>query len=170
MGLIALEGMQFHAYHGVYGEEQLAGNNFTLDVYIHTSFDQAAAEDDLEGTINYETVFLICQNVMREKTQLLETIAQRIIDKLKHQFNTIQEVSVRVRKENPLPGDRVGSAYIELEDSFVSQCPRCGRPFICYNDENCWCQQEQVLPQTQGVLRQKYKGCLCQNCLKEFAA
>lgn len=169
MGLIALEGIQFHAYHGVYGEEQLAGNNFTLDVYIQTSFDQAAEDDDLRGTINYETVFLICQNVMKQKTQLLETIAQRIIEGLKHQFSTIQQVQVRVRKENPLPGDRVGSAYIEMDDSYVSQCARCNRPFICYADENCWCQQELVFPKTQELLRKKYSGCLCKNCLKEFA-
>ena len=169
MGLIALEGMQFRAYHGVYEEEQLSGNNFTVDVYIQTSFEEAAENDDIKGTINYETVFLICQQVMREKVQLLENIAQQIIAKLKHQFDSIQEVQVRVRKNNPLPGNRVDSAFIELDDSFVSSCPRCGGPFICYTDENCWCQKEKLFPQTQEMLRRKYKGCLCQSCLKVYA-
>ena len=169
MGLIALEGMQFYAYHGVYKEEQLVGNEFTVDVYLQTAFDAASTSDDLADTINYETVYLICKKVMEVNTQLLETLAQRIIAGLKHQFNSIQQVQVKIRKANPFPGSRVQGASVELEDNFVTSCPRCGRGFICYRDDSCMNPDIPILPQTLMELRRRYKGCLCDNCLREFA-
>ena len=169
MGLIALENMNFYAYHGVYEEEQIIGNNFVVDVYITTSLGAASEDDDVHQTINYETVFLICQAEMRKTVQLLETLNHNIIYGLKHQFNSIQDVKVRVRKKNPIPGHRVGSSYIEEEESFVSQCPRCGSPLICYSDDTCWCMQKRIPPETHKILRTKYNGCLCNDCLGFYA-
>ncbi|MEM1323030.1 MAG: dihydroneopterin aldolase [Bacteroidota bacterium] len=169
MGLIALEGMRFFTNHGVYEEEQRTGTEFIVDVYIETAYDEAAATDDLAGTINYETIFLICQTEMRKQAKLIEHLIQRIIERMKHQFATIQEIKIRIRKLNPMPGVRVDSAYIEESENFVSQCPRCGSPFICYNDGSCWCQEKRIHPKTLANLQQQYQGCLCQNCLDFYA-
>ncbi|MEO1518945.1 MAG: dihydroneopterin aldolase [Bacteroidota bacterium] len=169
MGLISLENMRFFAYHGVYPEEQLTGNNFVIDIYIETSLEAAAMTDDVYETINYETVFLICKSVMRKPVKLIERLGFQIIHDLKRQFNSIQEVRIKITKETPIVGERMGSAAIELTDSFVSSCPRCGSPFICYSDENCQCQNLQLHPNTQKMLRQKYRGCLCGNCLAYYA-
>lgn len=169
MGLIALEGMRFFAYHGVYEEEQQTGNQFIVDVYIDTSLDAIGDSDDVSKTINYETVFLICESVMRQPVQLIETLLYQIMDGLKHQFNNIHNVKVRVRKLNPMPGERVDSSYVEDEANFISTCPRCQSPFVCYQDGNCWCQQKQVHPATLESLQQQYGGCLCSNCLDFFA-
>ena len=169
MGLIALEGMQFYANHGVYEEEQLSGTNYIVDLYIETSYDAAVAEDDLAGTINYETVYLIVETEMRKQTQLIETLLSRIIDRMKHQFSSIQELKVRVRKLNPFPGERVQSVYVEEEESFVTKCPRCGSPFICYSDEHCWCQEKQIHPKTMENIMQQFQGCLCNNCMNFYA-
>lgn len=169
MGLISVEGMRFFAKHGVYDEEQLVGNNFVVDVHIETAFDDAAREDDIHQTINYETVFLICQAALKKETDLIETLLFRIINGLKKQFNTIQEVKVRVCKLNPLPGEQMDKACVQMEDSFVNGCPRCESPFICYNDDNCWCQSIQLHPGMQKNLREKYRGCLCDSCLAFYA-
>lgn len=169
MGLIALEGMEFHANHGVYEEEQISGTQYSVDLYIETSYESAAAEDDLAETINYETVYRIVEGEMRKQSQLIETILHRIIDRMKHQFGSIQEIKVRVRKHHPFPGERVKSVYVEEEDSFVSKCPRCGSPFICYTDEHCWCMDKQIHPKTQENIRQQFGGCLCNNCLDFYA-
>jgi len=169
MSQIALEGMRFYAYHGFYEEEQIIGNNYVIDVYIDTDFSAAVEEDDLYKTINYETVFLICQKEMRIKTKLLETIAARILYGLKYQFQNIHQVTIRIKKENPMPGVKLDSSTIELTQSFIKQCPRCGNPLISYDDENCWCQEVKVHPQTREMLAQKYQGCLCRNCLTYYA-
>ncbi len=169
MGKIALEGMKFYANHGVYEEEQIIGNHFILDVYITTAFDSAVEEDDVHETINYETVYLVCQAEMKNTVRLLETLTQNIIHALKHQFNTIQEVKLRVHKLNPIPGHQLPKATIEESDSFVTQCPRCGDPFICYGDDTCWSFNKQVNSSTQELLKTKVQGCLCNNCLAFFA-
>jgi len=146
MGLIALEGMRFYAYHGVYKEEQAIGNYYVIDVYLNTSFNAAIQEDDIYKTINYETVFLICKTVMKKKTKLIETLAAEIINSLKHQFNTIKEARVRIVKENPLAGEMVSNSMVELSESLSSKCPRCSRSFLCYNDDNCWCMSKNIHP------------------------
>ena len=169
MSQIALEGMRFYAYHGFYEEEQVIGNNYVIDVYIHTDFSEAAEEDDLYKTINYETVYLICQKEMRIKTKLLETIVARILFGLKYQFQNIQEVTIKIKKENPMPGVKLDSSSIEVTENFVNQCPRCGNPLICYNDENCWCQDVKIHSQTREMLAKKYDGCLCSNCLSFYS-
>jgi 7,8-dihydroneopterin aldolase/epimerase/oxygenase len=169
MGLIALEGMSFHAYHGFYEEEQIMGNDYVLDVYITANTPMASVTDDLYQTVNYETVYEICKIVMRQRTKLLETIADRIVLGIKHQFSNIQEVKVRVRKLNPPLGGQVNCSMVETDDSFVSQCGRCGRPIICYGDGNCRCKAITLHPRTQESVIQQYKRCLCDNCMKFFA-
>lgn len=169
MSLIALEGMQFYAYHGVYDEEQIIGNNFVVDIYITTNYDKALEEDNIFETINYETVYLVCETEMKKKVKLLETLADRIISALKHQFDSIQEVNIKITKNNPIPGARVANSSIEAEESFASKCPRCGKSFICYKDENCWCHDLRVHPKTRESIKQEFKGCLCKECLSFYA-
>jgi len=169
MGLIALEGMRFYAYHGFYEEEQVTGNDYIVDIYITTNFSKASAEDDLYSTVNYETVYFICKNEMNKPKKLLETLGANILLRLKYQFPNLQAVKLRIRKSNPPLGGRVAAAYIEIEDSFVSKCGRCGKRMVCYNDETCWCQDVKVHPNTQDALLNQFNGCLCRNCLSFYS-
>ena len=73
MALIALEGVHFYAYHGFYEEEQIIGNNFILDVYVEANTGLAARTDDLFSTVNYETIYRICQMEMRTTTTKQQT-------------------------------------------------------------------------------------------------
>ncbi|MEM8907630.1 MAG: dihydroneopterin aldolase [Bacteroidota bacterium] len=169
MGKIALEGMKFYAYHGVYEEEQIIGNHFIVDVYIETSYEEAIADDDIHQTINYETVYLVCQTQMKRKVRLLETLLENIRTNLKHQFNSIQEVTIRIKKLNPIPGHQVSSSSIEETQGYVSECPRCSNPFICYGDDTCWCFDKQIHSGTLESLKTRFSGCLCNDCLTFFA-
>ncbi len=101
MGVIALEGIEFFAYHGFYDEEQKIGNKYSIDISITTDLELAAELDKLEFTINYEVVYQIIARVMREKHRLLEHIAYEIIQSVKKEFPTIQSVTVHVSKYNP---------------------------------------------------------------------
>jgi len=169
MGQISLEGMKFYAYHGVYEEEQIIGNYYTVDVFIQTNFTQASMSDDVFDTINYETVYLICQAEMRKPVKLIETLIERIIMALKHQFATMLSVNVRIEKANPIPGAQLKNSAVEDEDSFVSQCPRCKSSFICYSDETCWCNDLRIHPKTRESITQEFRGCLCKKCLYFYA-
>lgn len=168
--IIALEGMHFYAHHGVYDEERKTGGEYIVDVYITTEVAKAAVSDDLNQTINYETVFLICEAVMRRSSKLLENIADRIIANLKHQFNNIKELKVRIRKKNPPLGGRVDWAMIEVSGNFSKNCARCGKPMLCYDDATCWCHGPTIKQASLDQLKIQYgKQCLCPECLTFFA-
>jgi len=118
MSLIALEGMEFYAYHGYYPEEQVIGGQYTVDVYLSTNFDRAAKKDDLSGTINYETVFAITQKVMQKPAKLIEYLAQQILEQIAALGADLKHVKVRVSKWNPPFASKVGRTYIEVEQFF----------------------------------------------------
>jgi 7,8-dihydroneopterin aldolase/epimerase/oxygenase len=177
MTLIALEGMRFFAYHGLYEEERIIGTHFTLDIFIETDIHSADTieehgMDKLINTINYETVYDICKIQMRQENseKLLETVLDNIIFALKKQFSTIQEVKVKIRKLNPPMGGQIGSASIETTDTFLQECAKCSNPLICYGDATCWCATEKakIHPRTAEMVATQYKGCLCAKCLFQY--
>ena len=168
-GTIALEGMRFHAYHGFYEEEQIMGNDYSLDVSVMIDTTTASKTDDLYQTVNYETIYEISKMVMREKTKLLETITERLVAALKHQFGNIQEVKVCLKKINPTLGGQVDFVSVKTEDDFINQCGRCNRPMICYGDSYCKCKNIVVHQRTQEAISQQYTRCLCASCLQFFA-
>jgi dihydroneopterin aldolase len=170
MSLIALEGMRFYARHGYYDEEQVLGGEYVVDVTVETVFSRAAVEDDLGQTINYETIYLICEAAMRKKSKLLETVAERIGLGIRHQFKNIKELKVRVKKLNPPLGGRVESAWVQVDGDYGKRCARCQRPMLCYKDGACWCMDTLVYKKTLELVRTHYGGdCLCKECLEFFA-
>ncbi|HFA49872.1 MAG TPA: dihydroneopterin aldolase [Bacteroidetes bacterium] len=170
MSVIAIEGMRFRAHHGFYEEEQILGGDYTVDVFITTNFAKASVEDDLSKTINYETLYLICEAAMKKNSRLLENVADRIALGIKYQFRFVREMTVRVKKLNPPLGGRVDSAWVEVEGNFSKKCARCERPLLCYGDKTCWCMNTKVYRKTLEQMKTHYGNkCLCEECLKFFA-
>jgi dihydroneopterin aldolase len=171
MAWIALEGMRFHAFHGVYEAEQQIGTEYVVDIYVKSGIAKAAATDAVEQTINYEMIYRICQIEMETPRKLIETVLAAIAARMKHQFGAMQALRIRVRKLQPPLGGRVAEAWVEEDADFVASCPRCKSKLICYSDDSCWCKAEERLhPATkETLLRQFGSTCLCQNCLKLYA-
>ena len=101
MGLIALRGLEFYAYHGVYPEEREKGNKFLVNVSLDYNFEEQALKDELENTINYEEIYSIVNSVMEEPAKLLEYLALTISNNIKERFPNSNQVKVEVRKYNP---------------------------------------------------------------------
>jgi 7,8-dihydroneopterin aldolase/epimerase/oxygenase len=124
MAIIALEGMEFFAFHGYYAEEQLLGNDFVLDLWVQADAEKAAETDELyeepedeegEGsanTVNYETLYLLCQVEMKKPTKLLEALVERMADRIEEYFDDISGLLIRLRKLHPPLGGRVDSAAV----------------------------------------------------------
>ncbi|MBT1688199.1 dihydroneopterin aldolase [Dawidia soli] len=105
-GRVALEGLEFHAFHGVYPHERESGNWFEVDIVVDTDFSQAAAEDDLNGTVNYETLFRIIQEEMDKPSKLLETVVAKIADDVMDTWSAVSAVEVKLSKLNPPIGGK----------------------------------------------------------------
>lgn len=115
MGTIALEGLEFFAYHGFYEEEQKIGNKYQVDIQITTDFTQAAEQDLLDATVNYEDLYRITATVMQQKIKLLEHIAQQIIQQIRVQYPQVHSVEVAVSKLNPPIGGLCSRAKVTLK-------------------------------------------------------
>jgi dihydroneopterin aldolase len=170
MGLIVLEGMRFHAFHGVHAAERKIGTGYLVDVYIKTGISEAAETDNVEMTINYETVYQICKLEMGIPRNLIESVLAGISSRIKHQFAGMEALRIRVRKLNPPVGGLVDTAWVEETFDFMSECPRCKRKFIQYNGDDCWERFPNLHPATKEMLNRQFgPRCLCDDCLKFYA-
>jgi dihydroneopterin aldolase len=78
---IAVRGISAHAHHGVYDWERERGQTFRIDAVLELDTAPAAAEDDLDRTVNYAALAQQLHAVLSgEPVDLLETLAQRLAD------------------------------------------------------------------------------------------
>lgn len=114
MQKVALEGLEFFAYHGFYEEERKIGNRYGLDIEVDCDFLAGATADELSGTVNYETLYRIAREEMEQPSKLLEHVAHRILTRIKKSFTGIGQVKVVIRKFNPPLGGVCHASVITL--------------------------------------------------------
>lgn len=113
-GRIALEGLEFHAFHGVYPHERESGNFFEVDIAVEADFLKAAHRDDLTDTIDYEILFQIVKAEMNRPSKLLETVAEKIADDVLREFPKVEIVEFKISKLNPPIGGKCRRATVTL--------------------------------------------------------
>ncbi|MGY8750799.1 MAG: dihydroneopterin aldolase [Fidelibacterota bacterium] len=115
MGIIRLINMQFYGFHGVNESEKILGGRFEVDVELNLSLASSCISDNLEETVDYESIFKIVDScVKRDKFYLIEALANSIAkDILKN--SRIKSILVRVRKPNaPIKG-LLDTVEVEIE-------------------------------------------------------
>lgn len=112
---VGLEEVRFFAYHGLFAEERILGNWFLLTVRVSKQV-QGIQFEQIEETFDYGKIYTICQEVMAEPVDLLETVAQRIANKLKQSFYDIMSYEIHVWKEQPPLGMLGGKSCVSLKE------------------------------------------------------
>ena len=115
MGQIALEGLEFFAFHGFYDEEQKIGNKYGVDLYLSTDLLAAGTSDKLAETVNYEVLYRAVQEEMQRPARLLEHVAHRILDRVLAEFEQVKKARVSVSKFNPPLGGICHRARVTLK-------------------------------------------------------
>jgi dihydroneopterin aldolase len=78
---IKLTGLRVYAHHGVFDYERQNGQDFYIDATVWIHGEAAAFSDDLSNTVHYgELAKAIVDNVKGQPVDLLETLAQRLLD------------------------------------------------------------------------------------------
>lgn len=111
---IFLNGLRFHAFHGVMPQERLTGNDYRVDLKINFPLEKAVGSDDVNDTLNYATVYTAVKEEMDVPSQLIERVAYRIADRLFRTFKVINEVEIKVEKCNPPMGADCEGTGVEL--------------------------------------------------------
>ena len=110
---VAIKNAEFHAYHGYYEEERLAGNKFIIDAGVELkTFD--SSDDNIHDTVNYEQIYSICKEEMDKTQKLLETVVYNIINRMKNELQNVTSGYVRMEKIGPQLGGKVGKAVVEM--------------------------------------------------------
>ena len=113
-GKVILEGLEFHAYHGVYAHERSSGNKFELDVSVETEFGDSAFHDHLSGTINYEDIYAVVKAEMEKPSKLLERVVHSIAEKILSTFPEAISVQISISKFNPPIGGVCRKASVTM--------------------------------------------------------
>lgn len=112
---IALEGMTFYAFHGVYPKEQEEGNTFEVDIEVEADVDKAMRTDVLDDTVNYEVLYALVKDGMEKPAHLLEAVADHIVDAVFEKLPTVISVRLSLSKLNPpIPGGQCDRATLKI--------------------------------------------------------
>lgn len=96
---ITLTGITAIGHHGVFEHEKRDGQPFIVDAVLHTDISAAAATDDLAQTTNYGSVAEVIAELIRgEAYDLIETLTQRIAERILADFGRVAAVDVTVHK------------------------------------------------------------------------
>lgn len=113
---ILLENLRIYAYHGVGEQETLVGNTFLVDLKIKIDVTKAIQSDDLNDTISYADIFALVKEQMAIPAKLLEHVAGRIISALREKYPRIEEIELKLSKNNPPMGADIDYAGVLLID------------------------------------------------------
>lgn len=101
MDQVALEGMEFFAFHGYYDEEQKLGNKYGVDLYVKADLQEAGQSDALPKTVNYVVLYRLVAEEMAIPARLLENVANRILNRIMAEMPHVSKVKISVSKFQP---------------------------------------------------------------------
>jgi dihydroneopterin aldolase len=112
---LTVKAAEFYAYHGVKSEEQTLGGRYQVDLEMYYNSTKAVINDDVAFALNYDDAMFCVEDVINGQYDLIETIANEIINMLFDRFPMMQKATVRVRKYSaPI---RTVVSYIEAEQT-----------------------------------------------------
>lgn len=114
MGIIRLNNIRSYAYHGCLTEEAKIGSPYRVDVWIKADLQKSTETDRLEDTVDYVRLNETVIEEMAIRSNLLEHVAQRIMNKILAENPLVEEVGVSVSKINPPLGGDVETVSVEL--------------------------------------------------------
>ena len=116
MGKIVVKNLRSYAYHGCLEAEKKIGAFYETTIWVCGDFTESEKSDDLKDAVDYEKLGLIVQEQMKLSSNLIENVADRILNEIEGQFNKylLESIKVKVVKINPpVKGDVPQVEYIK---------------------------------------------------------
>lgn len=112
---IILKDLGFYGYHGFFAEEAKLGQRFIIDIELGTDLTAPATTDDLTTGISYAEIYdVVKASFESPRRQLIEAVANAIIQELFNSFSAVSWIVLRLNKpEAPIAMVR-GAVAIEL--------------------------------------------------------
>lgn len=116
MGIIKVENIRIFAYHGCLQEETKIGSDYRVDLKVEAGLQKSSKTDNLMDTVDYVFLNRIIKEEMAVASQLLETVAKRILDRIFNEDALVKKATVWVSKINPPIGGDVERVTIKMTD------------------------------------------------------
>jgi dihydroneopterin aldolase len=114
LGRVVVNGIRFHAFHGLTKLERQIGVRRRVDVALLTKTGRVARSDRIENAVDYRTVHDVVVDVGRKNSfHLIETLALRIAEEIMARF-PCAAVELHVCKETPVLDGMVDSVGVSL--------------------------------------------------------
>ncbi len=114
MSTITLENMEFYAYHGCLEHEKEIGNTYHVTLTMDLDTSTAEKTDNLNDTLNYKEVYDVVKKTMNEPVDLIEHLANKVINSVMSKFPEITQTTISLSKNNPPVGGKVEKVTIKL--------------------------------------------------------
>lgn len=115
MGVIKVKNIRLYAYHGCLDEEGKIGSEYRVDLCVEADLSKSAKTDSLSDTVDYVHLNKIVREEMSVRTKLLETVADKILNRILNEILIAKKAIVEVSKVNPPIGGNVAMVTIKMK-------------------------------------------------------
>ena len=103
---IHVENIRTKSFHGCLKEEAIIGGDYRTDVWITLKKEYSIKTDELDQTVDYGVVAKLVVDEMGVRSKLIESVCERIVNRIFCLSKNIDWVEVKVCKINPpIDGD-----------------------------------------------------------------
>ena len=118
MDKICIKNLEVFAKHGVFPEENSLGQKFVVSAELFMDLRCAGKSDDFEESLDYGKVcHTIKSFVDRNTFRLIETVAERLAEKLLSENTSVQKVALEIKKPWAPLAMHLDAVSIEIERS-----------------------------------------------------
>ena len=112
---IILKNIRVGANHACLAEEGVRGSDYRVDVKVKVPLEKAIKSDLLADTVDYVHLNRIVKEEMAIRSELLEHVAGRIIDRIFKELSEVQKITLEIAKINPPINGDVASVSVKIK-------------------------------------------------------
>ena len=118
MDKICIKNLEMFAKHGIYPEELSLGQKFVISAELFVDLRQAGKSDELEDSLDYGKVCHVIKSFVEKNSfRLIETVAERLAEKLLTENTTLQKVRLEIKKPWAPVAMHLEAVSIDIERS-----------------------------------------------------
>ena len=111
---IYLKNVRCYSFHGCLKEESIIGSEYLVNLWAKGALGQASLTDKIDDAIDYVFLNKVIVEEMSIPSKLLETVAERILNRVLNEDNRIQKITISVSKICPPINGDVESVAVKL--------------------------------------------------------
>lgn len=111
---IYLKNVRCYCFHGCLKEESVIGSEYLVNLWAKGALGKASLTDKINDAIDYVFLNKVIVEEMSIPSKLLETVAERILNRALNEDNRIQKITISVSKICPPINGDVESVAVKL--------------------------------------------------------